>query len=92
MGGKQMKEDIVISCRRCHGLLVPIPPLFWSSISNYQPSVADDLQDEAWKCLNCGECVDAIILSNRKTTPQPIGRHPEGRQGSSEQAAFWLWP
>ena len=57
------KED-PMTCPRCHGLLMAILPLVWSS-REYQPSPEDRLDVEAWQCVNCGNYIDAVILANR---------------------------
>ena len=61
-----------MSCTRCQGFLVPVPPLFLSSSSPYQPSIVDKLEFDAWQCVNCGEYVDAVILANRGAQFPPV--------------------
>lgn len=61
-----------MTCMRCHGLLVRILPLVWSS-RDYHPSLEDRVDMQAWQCVNCGDYVDAVILAHR-TAP---GRHAE---------------
>jgi hypothetical protein len=67
-----------MTCLRCHGLLMEIPPLVWSS-REYQPSPEDGLDVEAWQCVNCGNYIDAVILANRaaslplaEVSPEPL--------------------
>jgi hypothetical protein len=60
-----------LTCVRCHGLLVEIPPLMWLSGDDYQSTQSDHCEGEAWQCLNCGNYVDAIILANRRSPPPP---------------------
>lgn len=62
-----------MSCARCQGLLVSIPPLFLSSTNLYMPSLEDRIESDAWQCVNCGDYVDAIILANRGSQqPSPV--------------------
>ncbi len=58
-----------MTCTRCHGLLVEIPPLVWLSGDDYQPTQSDRYGGEAWQCLNCGNYVDGVILANRLSPP-----------------------
>ena len=60
-----------MTCARCHGLLVEIPSLMWSSSNDYQPTQSDQCEGEAWQCLNCGNYIDGVILANRLSPPQP---------------------
>ena len=60
-----------MTCARCHGLLVEIPPLMWLSSDDYHPTQSDRCGGEAWQCLNCGNYVDGVILANRLAPPQP---------------------
>ncbi len=59
-----------MTCTRCHGLLVEIPPLVWLSGDDYQPTQSDRYGGEAWQCLNCGNYVDGVILANRHLPSQ----------------------
>jgi hypothetical protein len=59
-----------MTCLRCQGLLLAVPPLVWSS-REYQPSPEDRLNVDAWQCVNCGNYIDAVILANR-TAPLPL--------------------
>jgi len=58
-----------MTCTRCHGLLVEIPPLVWSSGDDYHPTQSDRCGGGAWQCLNCGNYVDGVILANRLSPP-----------------------
>lgn len=58
-----------MNCMRCQGLLVEMPPLFWIAPDWETP--AEELQSSAWQCLNCGNYIDAVILANRRSPPQP---------------------
>jgi len=56
-----------LTCARCHGLLVEVPPLVWLSSDDYLPTQSDRCDGEAWQCLNCGNYVDGVILANRQS-------------------------
>lgn len=47
------------TCARCHGFLVP----------SYSDSLLIETTEEssapAWRCVNCGEWVDATVIANR---------------------------
>lgn len=52
------------SCLRCGGLLAP----------SYTASLERDITGELvrlWCCVNCGDCLDSIILANRWKSPMP---------------------
>jgi hypothetical protein len=59
-------------CARCQGLLISVPSLVLLSTSSYEPSISDDLDGDAWQCVNCGEYVDAVILANRGAHPPAV--------------------
>ena len=59
-----------MTCARCYGLLVEIPPLMWLSSNDYQPTQSDRCEGAAWQCLNCGNYIDGVILANRLSPPQ----------------------
>ena len=67
-------------CTRCDGLLVEVPSLVWLSSNDYHPTQSDHCEGEAWQCLNCGNYIDAVILANRLSPPQPP---------FEEEAAVW---
>ena len=60
-----------MSCARCQGFLVSVPPLFLSSGNSYMPSLADKIGSDAWQCVNCGDYVDDVILANRGVQSSP---------------------
>ena len=66
------EKEAAMTCTRCHGLLVEIPPLVWSSGDDYHATQSDRCGGEAWQCLNCGNYVDGVILANRLFPPQPL--------------------
>ena len=53
------------------GLVVNIPPLVLLCSNDYQFTQSDEVEGEAWQCLNCGNYIDAVILANRRSPPQP---------------------
>jgi hypothetical protein len=62
------------SCLRCGGLLV----------RTYTASLELDLTGrpmEVWCCVNCGECVDHDILTNRSKGAGTARRRPRPRTG-----------
>ena len=63
-------------CMRCEGLVVSVPSLFLLSTSLYEPSISDGLEGDAWQCVNCGEYVDAVILSNRNLQLTGVSSSP----------------
>jgi hypothetical protein len=52
-----------MSCQRCHGWMV-------------RDSFCDLLDDtgtsvfQGWRCVNCGEVVDAVVLAHRMRQPE----------------------
>lgn len=62
------------SCRRCGGLMVP----------SYTASLESDCTGKPmtlWRCVNCGDCVDACILANRWKGGGPARPHERPRTG-----------
>ena len=58
-----------MTCVRCQGFMIGVPPLYLLSSDSYSPSGSDQLEGEAWQCVNCGEYVDEVILDNRASRP-----------------------
>lgn len=54
-----------MTCMRCQGIMIGVAPLYLLSTDAYSPSGSDQLEGEAWQCVNCGEYVDEVILANR---------------------------
>lgn len=54
-----------MTCRRCQGLMVEIPPLLWSS-ADFEPVRPEEREMAAWQCLNCGDEV--------RRSSSPIGQ------------------
>ncbi|MEW6246401.1 MAG: hypothetical protein AB1555_06790 [Nitrospirota bacterium] len=52
-----------MQCARCSGLMVWIGPLANETASSPQ-------DENSWRCVNCGELLDAQILANRSTPPE----------------------
>lgn len=48
------------SCPRCHGFMVPV------ILDGSKTVVLDWRERPDWRCVNCGECVDPLILANRR--------------------------
>lgn len=77
-----MKKNGEITCRRCHGLMVPERFL--------------DLQDDTgqlsfygWRCLTCGEIVDPLIQAHRAHRHRhPAAATPKNRTLSRLPLAF----
>lgn len=71
------------TCARCRGFMVP------SFTDSLQLEIGEKPGAAAWRCLNCGEWVDATIVTNRKRAG-----HPRGSSASS-LALFsrrrWRW-
>src|SRR5213080_2789840 len=72
------RKEAPMTCPRCDGLLLATLPLVWSS-SNYQPSPGDEPDLQAWGCMNCGNYLDAVILTHRsashplaEVSPEPL--------------------
>ena len=58
------ESDFVMGCPRCHNLMVE-ETFVDLEVS---PSVSSFT---GWRCLNCGEILDPIILQNRTLHPEP---------------------
>jgi len=62
-----------VQCRRCHGLSVAT-------------GFGDDQWREfdGWRCLNCGDVVDAVILTNRECDSErgPMSMSAKGIRGA----------
>jgi len=60
------------TCARCRGFMVP------SCSDALQLERAKQSDAAAWRCVNCGEWIDATIVTNRKSAG-----HPDGSSSSS---------
>ncbi len=64
-----------MGCQRCNGMMVP--------------DCFVDLRDdtghhkfEGWRCVNCGEVIDSVVLTHRIETPSgPYRGHTRDRRG-----------
>ena len=64
MNTRQVKKQN-IPCPRCQGLMSPE----WCVNLNYD---AGEMEILTWRCLQCGELIDPVILENRKNPlPSP---------------------
>lgn len=55
-----------MNCLRCDGLMIPV--------SMREP--ASCASEAGWRCLLCGETIDAVIAANRMHHPQPQRNRP----------------
>ena len=57
--------DSTMTCQRCHGLLV----------RDFCSDIRDGTGENgfwAFRCLQCGELLDPLILEHRNSEPQPV--------------------
>lgn len=54
-------------CLRCGGLMTCETYTAGADVSDYELS-------DGWRCLNCGELVDAVILGHRQHSPEVASR------------------
>ncbi len=69
-------------CDRCGGLRL------WSHFSNLEPTAGAWAYD-AWRCMNCGDVVDAQILLNRSLQQPAEAAHRARPFGGN---VVWLRP
>lgn len=55
-----------MTCHRCHGLMV------LEEICDFH-EIGEALCFDGYRCLQCGEIVDAVILDNRRRIAVPAG-------------------
>jgi hypothetical protein len=48
------------ACPRCHGFMVPM------NGDGFEAVVLDWSEMPGWRCINCGERIDPLILTNRR--------------------------
>ena len=64
-----------MGCQRCKGLMIP----------DRFVNLRDDtgrLKFEGWRCVNCGEVVDPVVLTHRSETPKgPYRGNTRDRRG-----------
>lgn len=64
------------SCPRCHGFMVPV------ILEGSETVVLDWRERPGRRCINCGECIDPLILSNRRAAePRVRIQHMHHNQG-----------
>ena len=51
-----------MNCLRCHGLMVTI---------RLEDAGSSSLCFSGWQCLLCGEVIDSVIATNRKSHEEP---------------------
>ncbi len=61
------RQSQEIPCPRCHGLMAP------ESCFNVNYD-AGEMEILTWRCLQCGELIDPVILQNRENPPPIVGR------------------
>lgn len=59
-------------CPRCHGFMVPV------ILDDSKTVVLDWRELPGCRCVNCGECIDPVILANRLASRQDerMGQKP----------------
>jgi len=63
-------------CQRCRGCLIR------DSFEDLQDDTGH-LQFEGWRCINCGEVVDPVVLTHRVATP------PKPYRGQTRDRRTW---
>lgn len=56
-----MGREVIMTCQRCHGLMV------YDRVFDVE---AEFLELPIWRCVNCGESLDPILLRNRRSQDQ----------------------
>jgi hypothetical protein len=67
-----------MTCQRCDGLMVP------HRFADVSPD-REQLYSEGWRCVNCGEAVDLLVMENRLGQTEPVT--PSRRRWSRKVAA-----
>ncbi len=63
------RKEAIVTCRRCHGLMV--------MDDSVDMDERDGLSDvKAWRCVQCGEWIDNVILRNRLIQQGTLAREP----------------
>lgn len=62
--GFSKEEKAHMKCPRCDGLMVP------ARMSDLMKETGE-LLCEGWRCVNCGEVVDSVVLKNRLNPQEP---------------------
>ena len=71
------------TCARCRGLMVP------SFTDSLQLEIVEKSGAAAWRCVNCGEWIDATIVTNRKSAGRPGGASSSSLPPFSRRR--WRW-
>ena len=61
------------SCGRCGGLMVE------DTVFGYEGDLVAE-STPAWRCVNCGETIDILILANRQVGARPSMAGPRPRR------------
>ena len=56
-----MEREVIMTCQRCHGLMVN------DRVFDVE---AQFLELPIWRCVNCGESLDPILMRNRQSQDQ----------------------
>lgn len=64
---QQTHGPVIMTCRRCEGLMCP------AELRDWESSPSQDCP-EAFRCITCGEIVDAVIISNLIRARQSVRR------------------
>lgn len=59
-------------CPRCHGFMVPV------ILDGTETNALNGRESSGRRCVNCGECIDSLILANRLASRHDVrmGRSP----------------
>lgn len=72
--GVMMEEKS--SCPRCHGFMVSV------ILDGTEAGMLNGRESPARRCVNCGECIDPLILANRRgAEPRVRIEHIHHNQG-----------
>lgn len=71
------------SCARCKGLMVP------SYTDAVAMEAANRFPASAWRCVNCGDWVDATIIKNREHVGNSDAASPTGLLRYNRRR--WRW-
>lgn len=65
------------TCPRCHGYMVPV------DVDSSERVRLEWREWPGWRCVNCGEWIDPMILANRRgAVPRVRIRHRDHSQGA----------
>jgi len=77
-GGERVSKG---TCARCHGFMVP------SFTDALLVEIGDTSTTPAWRCVNCGNWIDATVAANQKHTSRLLSTASGG--GSSLTRRRW---